>query len=113
MDDSCQISSENFLTDAKGDAVQAIVKANTGRIQYSPRYRDDANEYRHVILPKDLSRILPKGKLMAEGEWRSIGVQQSLGWEHYLIYRPEPHVLCFRRPIGFQAPTITFAAARP
>eukprot|EP00667_Euglena_gracilis_P024142 EG_transcript_27606 len=76
-----------------------------GRIQYSEKYSDDVNEYRHVILPKEISKILPKGKLMTERcfhlsckaaflfpfrEWRSVGVQQSLGWEHYLIHRPEP-----------------------
>lgn len=25
---------------------------------------------------------------MSENEWRSIGVQQSLGWEHYMIHTP-------------------------
>lgn len=42
---------------------------------------------------------------MSEAEWRGIGVQQSRGWQHYAIHRPEPHILLFKRPKGFgQAP---------
>ena len=43
---------------------------------------------RHVILPKELAKRVPPKKLMAEDEWRGIGVQQSLGWEHYMIHSP-------------------------
>ena len=32
-------------------------------------------------------------------EWRAIGIQQSRGWEHYLLHKPEPNILLFRRPI--------------
>jgi cyclin-dependent kinase regulatory subunit CKS1 len=42
---------------------------------------------RHVILPKELAKTLPGGRLLAEGEWRGIGVQQSRGWVHYAIHR--------------------------
>ena len=35
---------------------------------------------------------------MSESEWRALGVQQSQGWVHYMIHRPEPQVLLFRRP---------------
>mmetsp|Transcript_32281 Transcript_32281/g.38541 ORF Transcript_32281/g.38541 Transcript_32281/m.38541 type:complete len:104 (+) Transcript_32281:105-416(+) len=70
------------------------------RIEYSEKYADDNNEYRHVILPKDLAKTLPKSRLLNEQEWRSIGVQQSRGWVHYAIHRPEPHILLFRRPLG-------------
>ena len=56
--------------------------------------------YRHVILPKELAKTLPKTRLLSENEWRSIGVQQSRGWQHYAIHRPEPHILLFRRPLG-------------
>ena len=55
---------------------------------------------RHVILPKELAKTLPKTRLLSENEWRSIGVQQSRGWAHYAIHRPEPHILLFRRPLG-------------
>mmetsp|Transcript_16518 Transcript_16518/g.41779 ORF Transcript_16518/g.41779 Transcript_16518/m.41779 type:complete len:103 (-) Transcript_16518:940-1248(-) len=69
-------------------------------IQYSEKYTDEIYEYRHVILPHDFARMTPKGRLLTEQEWRQIGVQQSRGWEHYAIHKPEPHILLFRRPIG-------------
>merc|ERR1712071_245912 len=68
-------------------------------IYYSDKYYDDKYEYRHVMLPKDLAKLVPKNHLMAEAEWRGIGVQQSQGWIHYMIHQPEPHILLFRRPI--------------
>ena len=70
------------------------------RIEYSEKYTDDSFEYRHVILPKELAKNLPKARLLSETEWRGIGVQQSRGWQHYAIHRPEPHILLFRRPLG-------------
>jgi hypothetical protein len=36
-------------------------------------------EYRHVILPKEIAKKVPKGRLLTEQEWRHLGVQQSLG----------------------------------
>ncbi|CAN0050577.1 unnamed protein product [Chrysoparadoxa australica] len=57
------------------------------RIEYSEKYQDDSYEYRHVILPKDLARNLPKSRCLSEQEWRGIGVQQSRGWFHYAIHR--------------------------
>ena len=36
-------------------------------------------EYRHVILPKEIAKKVPKGRLLTEHEWRHLGVQQSLG----------------------------------
>jgi cyclin-dependent kinase regulatory subunit CKS1 len=66
-------------------------------ILYSHKYTDDKYEYRHVILPKDLAKMLPPNKLLSEDEWRALGIQQSYGWIHYLIHSPEPHILLFRR----------------
>ena len=63
-------------------------------------YHDAIYEYRHVILPTDAARLCPKNKLLSESEWRQLGVQQSRGWEHYAVHKPEPHVLLFRRPVG-------------
>ena len=54
----------------------------------------------HVILPKHVAKNAPKGRLLSESEWRGLGVQQSRGWVHYAIHRPEPHILLFRRPQG-------------
>lgn len=49
------------------------------QIQYSEKYNDDKYEYRHVILPPDLTKHVPKTHLMSETEWRNLGVQQSPG----------------------------------
>lgn len=46
-------------------------------IYYSDKYEDENFEYRHVMLPKDLAKMVPKSHLMSETEWRSLGVQQS------------------------------------
>ncbi|KAL1922618.1 uncharacterized protein VTP21DRAFT_10157 [Calcarisporiella thermophila] len=82
------------------------------RIVYSPRYSDDVSEYRHVTLPKEMLRYIPRHffdqenprvlRLLTEEEWRSIGVVQSVGWEHYLVHTPEPHILGFKREKDYQ-----------
>jgi len=69
------------------------------QIYYSDKYFDDKYEYRHVMLPKEIAKLVPKTHLMSEAEWRSIGVQQSQGWVHYMIHEPEPHILLFRRGV--------------
>ncbi|XP_019658601.2 cyclin-dependent kinases regulatory subunit 1 isoform X1 [Ailuropoda melanoleuca] len=43
---------------------------------------------RHVMLPKDIAKLVPKTHLMSESEWRNLGVQQSQGWVHYMIHEP-------------------------
>jgi len=67
-------------------------------IMYSDKYDDDNFEYRHVTLPQDLAKLVPRNHLMTETEWRNLGVQQSPGWIHYMFHTPEPHILLFRRP---------------
>mmetsp|Transcript_3879 Transcript_3879/g.11244 ORF Transcript_3879/g.11244 Transcript_3879/m.11244 type:complete len:95 (-) Transcript_3879:2376-2660(-) len=71
------------------------------QIQYSERYYDDVYEYRHVVLPSDIAKIMPKNRLLAEVEWRSYGIQQSRGWVHYAIHKPEPHIMLYRRPKNY------------
>lgn len=64
-------------------------------------------------------------KLLWEEEWRGLGITQvsacndihrcghvlmmtilqSLGWEHYEVHEPEPHILLFKRPMNYQPPT--------
>ncbi|KAI3738653.1 hypothetical protein L2E82_28718 [Cichorium intybus] len=78
------------------------IKSIMGQIQYSEKYFDDTFEYRHVVLPPEVAKLLPKNRLLAETEWRAIGVQQSRGWVHYAIHRPEPHIMLFRRPLNYQ-----------
>ncbi|KAK0731389.1 regulatory subunit of cyclin-dependent kinase [Lasiosphaeris hirsuta] len=87
-------------------------------IHYSTRYvdgsyNDSEFEYRHVQLPKAMLKAIPseyhdksKGtlKLLWEEEWRAMGITQSLGWEHYEVHEPEPHILLFKRPLNYQPP---------
>ncbi|KAH8925867.1 regulatory subunit of cyclin-dependent kinase [Atractiella rhizophila] len=88
-----------------------IDEDSPNKIYYSTRYVDDEYEYRHVILPKQMLKILSphlfmkdadEGKvvfrLLKEDEWRGLGICQSPGWEHFEVHVPEPHVLLFRRP---------------
>ena len=70
------------------------------QIYYSDKYDDEVYEYRHVQLPKEMAKKVPKSQLMTEEEWRSLGVQQSPGWEHYMTHDPEPHILLFRRSLA-------------
>ena len=57
---------------------------------------------RHVMLPKDIAKKVPRNKLLTEAEWRQLGVQQSQGWIHYMVHGPEPHILLFRRALAVQ-----------
>ena len=58
-----------------------------------------AGACRHVILPQDIAKNLPKN-LLSEREWRQLVVQQSRGWVHYGQHKPEPHILLMRRPMS-------------
>ncbi|CAL6072082.1 Cyclin-dependent_kinases regulatory subunit [Hexamita inflata] len=72
---------------------------------YSRKYYDETFEYRHVILPEEVARKYNiQERLLAEQEWRSLGIQMSAGWVHYDFHRPEPHILLFRRPHNGQIP---------
>merc|ERR1712137_202166 len=75
-------------------------------IEYSDKYCDTTFEYRHVILPKP-------ARLLSEREWRGLGVQQSRGWVHYEVHRPEPHILLFRRALGTDPTTGMPPASTP
>lgn len=66
-------------------------------ITYSDKYQDNYYEYRHVELPQ---RIAKPRRLLSDTEWRALGINQSRGWEHYMLWEREPHILCFRRPLG-------------
>jgi len=72
------------------------------QISYSNYYYDDEFEYRHVTLPKEIAQWIPHKGLLSDDEWRSLGVKQSLGWEHYMVHAPEPHVLLFKRVKNYQ-----------
>ncbi|CAF3320662.1 unnamed protein product [Rotaria socialis] len=71
--------------------------------RYSSTYEDGTYQYRHVILDKSTLTTIPKTRLMNEYEWRALGIQQGPHWEHYLIHKPEPFVLMFRRLLKYRA----------
>jgi len=107
-----QLQQQQQLAKQK-EAEAEKIKEYIANIHYSDRYSDDEYEYRHVILPKPLFKMIPKAyfnaddpgvlRLLSEAEWRGIGITQSLGWEHYEVHAPEPHVLLFRRPKNFDS----------
>ncbi|GAB7365513.1 hypothetical protein MBLNU230_g6586t1 [Neophaeotheca triangularis] len=98
-----------LLSDNERDKLDEFVDS----IHYSSRYDDGTFEYRHVQLPKAMLKAIPKDyfdgsrgtlKLLWEDEWRGLGITQSLGWEHYEVHEPEPHILLFKRPCKYMAP---------
>ena len=49
-------------------------------IEYSDKYMDDHYEYRHVILPKDVYKKMPRGRLLSENvDWRCNSGMESDG----------------------------------
>ncbi|XP_067395225.1 cyclin-dependent kinases regulatory subunit 1 isoform X1 [Emydura macquarii macquarii] len=82
------------------------------QIYYSDKYDDEEFEYRHVMLPKDIAKLVPKTHLMSESEWRNLGVQQSQGWVHYMIHEPDyPNVL-LPSPLRASHTAVPTAAAK-
>ncbi|XP_020393294.1 cyclin-dependent kinases regulatory subunit 1 [Zea mays] len=73
-----------------------------GQIKYSEKYFNDTYEYRYLVLPPEVAKLLPKNRLLSENEWRAIGVQQSRGSVHYAIHHLETHIMLFRRRINYQ-----------
>ncbi|KAF3764689.1 hypothetical protein M406DRAFT_291831 [Cryphonectria parasitica EP155] len=109
IDTSRRNAKPRALTDSERARLEEFLDA----IHYSSRYSDNEFEYRHVQLPKAMLKVIPKEyfdsskgtlKLLWEDEWRSMGITQSLGWEHYEVHEPEPHILLFKRPLNYQPP---------
>ncbi|XP_053267327.1 cyclin-dependent kinases regulatory subunit 2-like [Pleuronectes platessa] len=69
------------------------------KICYPDRYSDELCEYRHVVLPRKMVQYVLRSHLMSDDEWRQLGVQQSKGWVHYMVHKPEPQILLFRKPL--------------
>ncbi|CAL9766906.1 unnamed protein product [Musa acuminata subsp. burmannicoides] len=83
-------------------------KIEMGQIQYSEKYFDDTYEYRHVVLPPEVAKLLPKNRLLSENEWRAIGVQQSRGMG--ALRDPPPGAAHHALPAAAQLPA---AAGEP
>ncbi|KAK1767090.1 cyclin-dependent kinase regulatory subunit [Phialemonium atrogriseum] len=106
-------SRRNLVPRPLSDSERAKLDEFIDSIHYSARYSDSEYEYRHVQLPKPMLKAIPEQfhdkttgtlKLLWEEEWRAMGITQSLGWEHYEVHEPEPHILLFKRPLNYQAP---------
>lgn len=111
--DDIDMSRRNKKPRMLQDGERARLEEYIDSIGYSARYSDSEYEYRHVQLPKAMLKAIPRDyfdsskgtlKLLWEEEWRGLGITQSLGWEHYEVHEPEPHILLFKRPIDYQAP---------
>ncbi|MCJ1361278.1 Cyclin-dependent kinases regulatory subunit (Cell division control protein cks1) [Acarospora aff. strigata] len=71
-----------LLTEPERERLDEFVDS----IHYSARYSDNEYEYRHVQLPKNMLKAIPKEyfdpskgtlKLLWEDEWRGLGITQA------------------------------------
>ncbi len=69
---------------------------------YSETYEDEKYYYRIVTVKSKSNDHLPyefRNKILPEKIWREkLGVQQSLGWEHFMLWSSDPSNLIFRKP---------------
>ncbi|KAK9043140.1 hypothetical protein V6N11_071489 [Hibiscus sabdariffa] len=59
-------SMEHLQRDCHGVGDGLNRKKEMGQIQYSEKYFDDTYEYRHVVLPPEVAKLLPKNRLLSE-----------------------------------------------
>ena len=45
---------------------------------YSDKYTDDKFEYRHVHIPREWVKAMPKDRTMTEQEWRELGKKRFI-----------------------------------
>lgn len=74
----------------------ALLAQSKDCIWYTNVCQDEVFEYRTVEVPFPLAAALPQRNL-TEGETRSIGITQSLGWENFARNGLERNVLLFRK----------------
>jgi hypothetical protein len=58
-------------------------------MEYSaPFSRDERYEYRYVTVPVEMMDLFEDtSRPLYEHEWRSIGIQQSVGWQHIAFFK--------------------------
>jgi len=88
---------------AAAAAMEEQQQSMSNAIRYSDVYQDSKYEYRHIVVPLEMVKLLDSicggsRRLLEQREW-SLVLKQDSSWEHYAMHRPEPHVLLFRRPI--------------
>jgi cyclin-dependent kinase regulatory subunit CKS1 len=52
------------------------------RPEYSEKFFDEENEYRYVMIPREMAQQIKNSTFLKEDEWRSLGISQSRGWQH-------------------------------
>lgn len=67
-------------------------------IEHSEKYYDDSFEYKHVVLTEQVTKRLPRSRLIRPEEYPMLGIQQTPGWIHYFSLPHERHILMFKRP---------------
>merc|ERR1712071_664033 len=67
---------------------KTMPKIGVDKLSYSDKYDDGTYEYRHIHCPKEYGKKLKEIGLMSEEVWRYVGIQQSVGWQHYMIHEP-------------------------
>ena len=93
---------EEYRVHINGNCILLVIM-NSSSFTYSKKYYDDNYEYRQVIACSEIGKMIMEKGIMAEEQWRELGITMSRGWIHYTIYKPEPHVMLFRRPIGISS----------
>lgn len=76
-------------------ALEPNLDANRSMFPTLPDGVDGGRNLRTGRRRRNFSDVEPLPSVPQQ-EWRSIGVQQSRGWTHYAIHKPEPHILLFR-----------------
>ena len=72
---------------------------NSSNLTYSSLYSDSKYDYVHVTLGDALFAKITPYQLFNESEWSALGIQLSNQWKHYTYFKPEPHILLFRKEI--------------
>merc|ERR1712172_160013 len=57
---------ESLISRSVHDITKITKMSSKKQIYYSDKYTDEEFEYRHVMLPKDLAKMVPKTHLMSE-----------------------------------------------
>lgn len=83
-----------IASEAQSGITSALAQKKAVELSVEPRYSDNEYEYRHVQLPKNMLKAIPKEyfdpskgtlKLLWEEEWRGLGITQASNTAAYLV----------------------------
>ncbi|KAG2271589.1 hypothetical protein Bca52824_066144 [Brassica carinata] len=92
------LANRSLVDDAGAEESQRVSSVITGATRES---QIQENMKAVDVIPLLTPHVQDK---IEQSEWREIGVQQSRGWVHHAIHRPEPHIMLFRRTLNYQPP---------